>query len=261
MTLSTFRRIILVSRACAVELFVWMGVCVYRWPNSSSILCIDKAWPLLRRTLPPLLFAIWWVPHHCWLGFPLVLPWACVRWLGCKLLVWTDRRCCCGLQVPCCWLCMQELRALGLLGSQGIGGISPWLLLVGWLVRMWGHWEGWALSHWLLMPKIRILLSLLGWTYSLLCLVMVFCWLVSQIVLLRRMTSWCWGVDGPVGFGMGVLESMSGLLDEHWHQEVDLALFVDPFYGETKILFLVPIAQIPVICSYCIQQVLCILLC
>ena len=43
MALSAFGRILLVSRACALELFVWMGVCICGWPSSLSVLCIDTA--------------------------------------------------------------------------------------------------------------------------------------------------------------------------------------------------------------------------
>ena len=83
--------------------------------------------------------------------------------------------------------------------SQGIGGISPWLTACL-DARALG---GWALFHWLLVPKTKTLLFLLGLTSFWLCLIMVLCWLVLWIILLRCMSSWCWGVAGPVGFGVG----------------------------------------------------------
>jgi hypothetical protein len=46
----------------------------------------------------------------------------------------------------------------------------------------------------------------------------------------------------------------------HWHQEVHLAPFIVPLYGETAISFPVPIAQTLGIFLHCVQQVLCILL-
>jgi hypothetical protein len=68
MALSAFGKNLLVSRPCAVELSVWMGVHVCGWPNSLSVLCIDAAilalmnsapsLALLRKTLLLLLFAI-----------------------------------------------------------------------------------------------------------------------------------------------------------------------------------------------------------
>ena len=52
MTLSAFARILLVSRPCAVELSVWMGVHVCGWPNSSSVLRIDTTTLVLMNSAP-----------------------------------------------------------------------------------------------------------------------------------------------------------------------------------------------------------------
>ena len=43
MAFSAFGRILLVSSACAVELSVCMGVRVWGWPNSSSVVCTETA--------------------------------------------------------------------------------------------------------------------------------------------------------------------------------------------------------------------------
>ncbi len=43
MALSTFGRILLVSSACAVELLVCISVCVWGWPDSSSIVRMETA--------------------------------------------------------------------------------------------------------------------------------------------------------------------------------------------------------------------------
>jgi hypothetical protein len=60
--------------------------------------------------------------------------------------------------------------------------------------------------------------------------------------------------------GWGVLEMFEGLLDVCWHQEGHLAPIVVPLYGESTILFTVPIARTLIVFSYCVKQVLSILL-
>ncbi len=50
MALSAFGRIVLVSRACAVELSVWMGVFVCGLPSSLSVLRIDTSILALMNT-------------------------------------------------------------------------------------------------------------------------------------------------------------------------------------------------------------------
>ena len=52
MALSTFGRILLVSRVCAVESSVWMSVCVCGWPSYLSILHIDTAVLALMNSTP-----------------------------------------------------------------------------------------------------------------------------------------------------------------------------------------------------------------
>ncbi len=54
MALSAFGRILFVSRACAVELSVWMGVCVCGWPCSLSVLRVDTAVLALMNSAPSL---------------------------------------------------------------------------------------------------------------------------------------------------------------------------------------------------------------
>ncbi len=58
MALSDFGRILLVSRVCAVELSVWMGVLVCGWPSSSSILHIDTAILILMNSVLSLASAV-----------------------------------------------------------------------------------------------------------------------------------------------------------------------------------------------------------
>jgi hypothetical protein len=52
MTLNAFEKILLVSRACVVELSVWMGVCVCGWPTSLRLLRIDTAVLALMNSAP-----------------------------------------------------------------------------------------------------------------------------------------------------------------------------------------------------------------
>ncbi len=54
MALSAFGRILLVSRACAVALSVWMGVSVCGWPSSLIILCIGTVILALMNSAPSL---------------------------------------------------------------------------------------------------------------------------------------------------------------------------------------------------------------
>jgi hypothetical protein len=60
--------------------------------------------------------------------------------------------------------------------------------------------------------------------------------------------------------GWRVLETFEGLLDRCWYQEVHLAPDVVPLYGESAILFTIPIAQTLIVFLFCFQQVLSILL-
>ncbi len=156
---------------------------------------------------------------------------------------------------------MWVLCPIGMPRSPGTwGGISPWLLLLGQLVWMQGHWGGWALFHQLLLPKIKILLLLLGWTYFWLCLIMVFCWSLLWIVLLCCMSSWGWGVAGPVKFGVGGAGSVLG---PSGHM---LASRGAPCAHCTPTLWwvcnIVPHPNRTNTCSilHCVQQELCILL-
>ncbi len=53
MAFSAFSRILLVSTsACAVELSVCIGVHVWGWPNSSSIVCMETAVFALMNNAP-----------------------------------------------------------------------------------------------------------------------------------------------------------------------------------------------------------------
>ena len=52
MAFSAFGRILLVSSACAVELSVCIGVRVWGWPNSSSIVPMDTAVFALMNNAP-----------------------------------------------------------------------------------------------------------------------------------------------------------------------------------------------------------------
>ncbi len=49
---STFNRILLVSSACAVELSVCIGVRVWGWPNSSSVVRMETAVFALMNNAP-----------------------------------------------------------------------------------------------------------------------------------------------------------------------------------------------------------------
>ncbi len=52
MAFSAFGRILLVSSARAVELSVCIGVRVWGWPNSSSVVCMDTAVFALMNNAP-----------------------------------------------------------------------------------------------------------------------------------------------------------------------------------------------------------------
>ena len=52
MAFSAFGNILLVSSACAVELSVCIGVCVWGWPNSSSVVCMETAVLALMNNAP-----------------------------------------------------------------------------------------------------------------------------------------------------------------------------------------------------------------
>ena len=52
MAFSAFGRILLVSSACAVELSVCMGIRVWGWPNSSSIVRMETAGFVLTNNAP-----------------------------------------------------------------------------------------------------------------------------------------------------------------------------------------------------------------
>ena len=52
MAFSAFGRILLVSSACAVELSVCIGVRVWGWPNSSSVVRMDTAVFVLMNNAP-----------------------------------------------------------------------------------------------------------------------------------------------------------------------------------------------------------------
>ena len=52
MAFSAFGRILLVSSACAVELSVCIGVRVWGWPNSSSVVRMDTAVFALMNNAP-----------------------------------------------------------------------------------------------------------------------------------------------------------------------------------------------------------------
>jgi hypothetical protein len=63
MALSAFGRILLVSRACAVELSVWVGVYICVWPSSLSNLHIDTFVLALINSAPSLASAA--EGHYC----------------------------------------------------------------------------------------------------------------------------------------------------------------------------------------------------
>ena len=52
MAFSAFGRILLVNSACAVELSVCIGVCVWGWPDSSSVVRMDTAVFVLMNNAP-----------------------------------------------------------------------------------------------------------------------------------------------------------------------------------------------------------------
>ncbi len=52
MAFSAFGRILLVSSACAVELSVCMGVRVWGWPNSASVVCMETVVFALMNNAP-----------------------------------------------------------------------------------------------------------------------------------------------------------------------------------------------------------------
>ena len=52
MAFSAFGRILLVSSACAVELSVCIGDCVWGWPNSASVVRMDTAVFALMNNAP-----------------------------------------------------------------------------------------------------------------------------------------------------------------------------------------------------------------
>ena len=52
MAFSAFGRILLVSSACAVELLVCIGVRVWGWPNSLSVVRMDTAVFALMNNAP-----------------------------------------------------------------------------------------------------------------------------------------------------------------------------------------------------------------
>ena len=60
--------------------------------------------------------------------------------------------------------------------------------------------------------------------------------------------------------GWGVLELFEGLLDVCWHRELHCATCIVPLDGKSAILLPLPITQALIVFSYCVQQVLRILL-
>jgi hypothetical protein len=62
MALSAIRRTLLGSRACAVELSIWIDVRVCGWPSSLSVLRIDTTVLALMNSAPSLASAA----EDCW---------------------------------------------------------------------------------------------------------------------------------------------------------------------------------------------------